>query len=93
MKAHKPGFAVKIALAVFAVFCLVTVFRLKIELDELGREYEQLQSKIDTSEAYVRRLENRLAADFDEEYVEGVAKDKLNLALPEEIIFYNDIAG
>lgn len=93
MKTKKPGIAIKIALGVFVIFFLVTIFKLKIDLDTLGREYAQLQAKVEESEAYVKKLENLLASEFDEEYVEGVAKDKLNLVLPDEIIFYNDIAG
>jgi len=93
MRRGKTGIAVKIALGVFAVFCLVTVFKLKIELDTLGREYTELQEKVDASEDYIKKLENRLEGELDEEYIREIAKNKLNLVLPEEIIFYNDIAG
>ena len=93
MRTQRPRIVIKIALAVFALFCCVTVFKLKMELDGLRSEYTQLRSEIESSEAYVRRLENKLASDFDDKYVESVAKDKLNLVLPEEVIFYNDLAG
>ena len=95
MKTRKTSVAVKIAITVFVIFSLVTVFRLKIQLDDLGREYAQLESQIKEKENYIRMLKNRLdsASNLDDDYVEEVAKDKLNLVLPEEIIFYNDIAG
>lgn len=93
MKIRKPGIAINIALVVFVIFCLVTVFKLKIELDDLTREYDQLQAEIDNTEAYVKKLENHLAEEFDEEYVKAIAKEKLNMGLREEVIFYNDIAG
>lgn len=95
MKSRKTGVATKLAIVVFAIFTLVTVFKLKIELDELGREYTQLESQIKEKESYIKMLKNRLeaASDLDDSYVEEIAKDKLNLVLPEEIIFYNDIAG
>ncbi len=95
MKSRKTGVAAKLAIAVFAIFSLVTVFKLKIELDDLGREYEQLEVEIKEKENYIKMLKNRLdsASNLDDSYVEEVAKDKLNLVLPEEIIFYNDIAG
>jgi len=63
MRRGKTGIAVKIALGVFAVFCLVTVFKLKIELDTLGREYTELQEKVDASEDYIKKLENQLELD------------------------------
>lgn len=93
MKSSKPGVVIKLAIAVFVVFFLVTFFQQRIKRDELKREYEQLLSKVEQSEAYIKKLENLLASDFSIEYVAGVAKDKLNLVLPDEIIFYNDITG
>lgn len=93
MTNKKPGVIIKLALAVFVIFFIVTIFKLKIEIDDLSREYEQLQAKVEESEAYVKKLENLLSSDFSDEYIEGVAKEKLNLVLPDEIIFYNDIVG
>ena len=95
MKSRKTSIAAKLAIIVFVIFSLVTVFKLKIELDDLNREYEQLEAQIKEKENYIKILKNRLesASGLDENYVEEVAKDKLNLVLPEEIIFYNDITG
>lgn len=93
MKNDKPGLIIKLAVAVFVIFFIVTVFQQRIRRDELKREYQQLLAKVEDSEAYVKKLENLLASDFDNDYVEGVAKDKLNLVLPDEIIFYNDVNG
>ena len=93
MKSNKPGVIIKIAVGVFVIFFVVTLFQQRIRRDELKREYEQLKIKVEKSELYVKKLENILSSDFDLEYVEGIAKEKLNLVLPDEIIFYNDIAG
>lgn len=96
-KAHAKkkniSIAVKIAVGFFAVFFIITYFNQRIELDELKRDYASKVEKLEKTQAYVRKLENLLSSDFDDEYVERVAKDKLNLVLPDEIIFYNDIAG
>lgn len=93
MRTKKTGLAVKIALTVFMVFCLVTIFKLKLELDALERERVEIQTQVDEARDYLRRLENRLSEKYDEEYIQKVAREKLNLVLPEEIIFYNDISG
>lgn len=93
MKSSKPGVIIKIAVAIFAIFFVVTLVQQRIRRDELKREFEQLQIEVEQSELYVKKLQNILSSDFDLEYVKGVAKDKLNLVLPDEIIFYNDIAG
>ncbi len=94
MKNGKLGFAVKLVFAVFMIFCLFTLFKLKIELDTLKEEYSECEAVVSEYQAHIAKLENKLKNDtLDEDYVEDVAKDKLNLVLPEEIIFYNDIQG
>ena len=93
MKTRKTGIAVKLALAVFAVFCVVTLFIQKIQIDDLNSEISELQQKNEAQQEYNDKLKDRLENEMDDEYVEKIAKDKLNLVLPEEIIFYNDIAG
>ena len=92
-KKKKMSVAVKIAVGFFALFFIITYFNQRIELDELKRDYSNKVEQLEKTQAYVRKLENLLSSDFDDEYVERVAKDKLNLVLPDEIIFYNDIAG
>ena len=89
---RKPRAIIKLVLVVYCAFCVVTLFRLKLELNDLSREYTEVKASVEESEAYVRRLKNRLAADFDDEYVEGVAEEKLGLVLPDEVVFYNDLA-
>ena len=93
MKTKKTGFAVKIALVAFVLFCIVTLFAQKIQIDDLNSEINDLREKNKQKEAYNAKLRNRLNSEMDEDYIEDIAKDKLNLVLPEEIIFYNDIAG
>ena len=93
MKTRKTGIAVKLAIVIFTVFCVVTLFIQKIQIDDLNNEINELKEKNEAQQAYNDKLQNRLDDEMDNEYIEGIAKDKLNLVLPEEIIFYNDIAG
>ena len=93
MKTKKTGIAIKIALTAFVLFCVVTLFAQKIQIDDLNSEINDLRERNKQKEAYNAKLRNRLNSDMDEDYIEEIAKDKLNLVLPEEIIFYNDIAG
>ncbi|MBE6707767.1 MAG: hypothetical protein E7578_00820 [Ruminococcaceae bacterium] len=93
MKSKKTGIAVKIALTAFTLFCIVTLFVQKIQIDDLNSRISELSEKNKQKEAYNEKLKNRLNSEMDDDYVEDIAKDKLNLVLPEEIIFYNDIAG
>ncbi len=93
MKTKKTGIAVKLAIIVFTLFCIVTLFVQKIQIDNLNSEINDLREKNKHQEEYNAKLKNRLNSELDDDYVEDIAKDKLNLVLPEEIIFYNDIAG
>ena len=93
MKTRKTGIAVKLAIAVFTIFCLVTLFIQKIQIDDLENEISELKEKNEAQQAHNDKLQNRLDDEMDEDYIEDIAKDKLNLVLPEEIIFYNDVAG
>lgn len=93
MRSKKTSIAVIIALVVFTLFFIITFFLQRIEIDSLNREYDQLSAKYEKLLEYNNKLQSKYDSDYDEEYIRGVAKDKLNLVLPDEIIFYNDIAG
>lgn len=82
----------KLALALFVVFCAVTVVKLKFEINSLNEKKEILKSQIAAAEVKVASLQNELDAPFDDEYVAALAKEKLNLVMPDEVIFYNDLS-
>lgn len=57
---------------------------------ELQREKEAYEQKVEEYEAEVEELEYLLNAPFDKDYIIRIAKEKLNLYLPDEIIYHND---
>lgn len=81
----------KLALILFALFCVFTVIKLKIEINDLEDRKTELEQKIAVAEEEVAALQNKLDTPFDEEYVAALAKEKLNLVMPDEVIFYNDL--
>ncbi|MBQ2827560.1 MAG: cell division protein FtsL [Clostridia bacterium] len=94
MKANnkkRVNFFVRIAAAVFILFCLVTVVTIQLEYNELEEKKAELEREKLDKNINIERLQNDLNTPIDEEYIIRVAKDKLNLRLPEEIIFYNDL--
>ncbi len=90
MKGLRGNIILKAAILLFAVLCVVTVVRLQLRNNDLKRDAEELQAKIDVEEEKVRELKSKLDAPFDEAYVIELAKEKLHLRLPDEVVFYND---
>lgn len=82
---------VRLAVLVLLVTMLVMAARLLMEYNELRERADQLRVQIDTSIHEIEALQAQLDAPFDEDYVIRIAKEKLNLSLPQEIIFYNDL--
>ncbi len=87
----KAGFFVKIALLAVVACILITSFSLLIEYNRLSEEKQQLEESISEAEVRAAELKYELDAPMDKEYILRVARKKLGLVLPEEIIYYTDI--
>ncbi len=64
-----------------------------MKYNELQRERALLEQKVEKYEAEVEELEYLIDSPVDYDYIIRVAKEKLNLYLPDEIIYYNDTNG
>lgn len=93
MQGSKLNSFARLALVLFAVFCIVTVVKLKLDFNDLEETKRSLEERVANSSRNVEELQNRLNTPFDDDYVARVAKDKLNLVMPDEIIFYNDLTN
>ena len=82
---------VRLAVLVLLVTMLVMAARLLMEYNELRERADQLRLQVESSTHEIEALQAQLDAPFDEDYVIRIAKEKLNLSLPQEIIFYNDL--
>lgn len=87
----KAGFFVKIALFAVVVCLLVTSFGMLIKYNRLVGEQKKLEAGIEKAEVRAAELKYELDAPMDKEYIMRVARKKLGLVLPEEIIYYTDI--
>ncbi len=61
-----------------------------VRYGELQREKTVLEEKVVEYEAEVERLEYMIDCPVDYDYIVRIAKEKLNLYLPDEIIYHND---
>ena len=81
---------VKLAVVVLALVCAVVVVKNKIEINELAARQAELEAKVAAAGEAVGELQNRLDTPFDKDFIAALAKEKLNLVMPDEVIFYND---
>ena len=79
----------KAAFLVFCVFCGITLVVLQLEKNDLKAEAAKLNEQIVTLTDYSAELQATLDRPFDEEYIEEIAKEKLGLRYPEEVIYYS----
>lgn len=90
MKSISSNIILKLALLLFAVLCVVTVVRLQLKNNSLKQETVATNQEGDVLEAGNDEKKEQIDKDFDLEYVIEIAREKLHLSLPGEIIFYND---
>lgn len=80
----------KIAVLAFSVFCFFTLVSLQLQNNHLHDTAATLSTQIEEYEEYIHSLQTTLDAPMDEEYVAEIAREKLGLRYPQEVIFYSD---
>lgn len=80
----------RLLLATLIISALTSFGAGLIKYNELQREKAALEQKLDEREAEVEKLEYLINCPVDYDYIVRVAKEKLNLYLPDEIIYHND---
>ena len=78
---------------VFAMIIIgiVSVVKLQLEYNSLKVRRDALAAEIQATAERIEMLETTLNAPFDDEYIIKIAREKLNLRLPEEIVYYNNL--
>ena len=78
---------------VFAMIIIgiVSVVRLQLDYNSLKIRRDALAEEIQATAERIEMLETTLDAPFDDEYIIKIAREKLNLRLPEEIVYYNNL--
>ncbi len=98
MRKFSESIVVKAVIVLFSVLCVVTIIKLQFENNEIQNQignYNEnsdvsgLKAELEEKEELVAELERELAEPVDEDYIVRIAKEKLGLRLPPEIIFYN----
>lgn len=82
---------VKLIAVTLALVCAVIVVKLNIEINELAERKAVIEEQVALESEKVGELQNRLDTPFSNDFVAALAKEKLNLVMPDEVIFYNDL--
>ena len=81
---------VKLAAIVFAGFCIVTIVRLQFKNNDIKSDIADKSVELEAAENNNEELKRQLDESVDDQYVRDIARDKLGLRLPEEIVVYSD---
>ena len=80
----------RIALTFLVVSSLALFATGILRYSELQREKDALEKKVDALSEEIEELKYLVEHPIDKEYIVRMAKEKLGLNLPGEIIYYND---
>ena len=81
---------VKLLLAALLIASISIFVTGLMKFSELQKEKEALEQKVEEYEYKVEELEYLLDCPVDYDYIVRMAREKLGLHLPDEIIYYND---
>lgn len=80
----------RIALTVLVVSSLALFATGVMRYTELRREKDALEKRVDALSEEIEELKYLVEHPIDREYIVRMAKEKLGLNLPGEIVYYND---
>lgn len=91
MRRSKHSLIFNIVVTMFVFLCVMSIVKLQIEINRQNVENEAIIKENQQIQYDIDQYKNDLNTPKDEAYYERKAREKLNLRLPEEIIFYNDL--
>lgn len=86
----KPNMMITGVLAVVILIALGIFINSIMKYNEIKNEKESIGNSIESCKEEIGALEHEYEAPMDDKYIESVAKSKLDLVNPDEIIVYND---
>ena len=93
MRSRRYGnLAIKIAASAFVVFALLAVASMQMKYNETKATYDELKQKIELQKESISNLENQLTQPFDNSYIEQVARERLGLCYPDEVIVESNLS-
>lgn len=81
----------RVLIFTFMIIGVVSVVKLQLEYNSLKMRRDVLAAEIQATSERIEMLQTTLDTPFDDEYIIKIAREKLNLRLPEEIVYYNNL--
>ncbi len=89
VKTKKAGFITKLVILILIGYLSITLLNIRSQIKEAQGKYESLKTQIVSQEAKNAVLEEHLANRDDPQTILDIAKEKLELVEPGEVIFYD----
>ena len=90
----KAGIFIKIAIILVIIILLILSANSLMEYSEILKETETVEADIDKAQERVEELQYLIdAPKNDRSLIIRIAREKLGLVLPEEIVYYSDKNG
>ena len=87
------SFSVKVAILVFLIFGIVTTIQLSTEISELQDKMAEINVQREELREEIDSRLDEMSREKDKDFIMRFARERLNMYMPNEIVFYNDIAG
>ena len=81
----------RVLIFTFMIIGVVSIVKLQLEYNSLKMRRDVLAQEIQATSERIEMLQTTLDSPFDDEYIIKIAREKLNLRLPEEIVYYNNL--
>ena len=62
-----------------------------MQYNKIKKDVEDYKVKLSELEYEIEEMKYRLSAPINDAYIEKVAREKLGLYFPDEILYYNDV--
>ena len=89
-KKNKVHIAVKAFLVFFLIFSVVYFLWSLMKHNEAKEKIQEKDAYVEELKNDIQRLEYMLDAPLDDEFKIRIAREKLGMCFPDEIIFYSD---
>ena len=89
MRFRSAGWLTAIVIAGLMAYGCISLMNMKSKVDEAAKAEAQLQAQIEAIQETNASLQFAIDNQDDPETIEGIARDKLGLVMPDERIFYD----
>lgn len=87
----KVNFFTKVALVVFAAFCVFSIYSMQTQVIDLKEQVNTTKEQIVETRENIAALEENLLEPYDEIFIQQTARERLGYGLAGETIYYNDL--